>query len=333
MLEDTYLLNLIKEGKTLNAISRELNLTNQQLHHRLVALRQSGLRLYERYDDKGNITYGIDKTIDGKHINKKPGIKLSSSTTELKVMVVSDLHLGCEKENLQAIDKIMDYNIRKDIRLVLNTGDFVDGFFGQHKKHHETHEEQIEYALRRYPSDDNILNFLVLGNHDIQSLKQTGIDLAAVMQNERFDMIPLGYEEAELSIGDDSIIMHHRIESAYKSDFNKDKLALIGHTHQMKHSKNQNAVYVPSLSDIHKTDYLTVPGVVLLNFTIYKGQLEKVYIDHLVVDKKVFSVRLTDIDLANTAKTIQSMDFENRKVNTKTKMKKYNNGNRRASNH
>ena len=246
-------------------------------------------------------------------------------------MVVSDLHLGCEKENLQAIDKIMDYNIRKSIRLVLNTGDFVDGFFGQHKKHHETHEEQIEYALSRYPSDDNILNFLVLGNHDIQSLKQTGIDLRTVMRNERFDMIPLGYEEAELSIGEDSIIMHHRIEHSYKRDFDKDKLALIGHTHQMKRSKK--VVYVPSLSDIHKTDDTTLPGTLLLNFSFHKGQMEKVYVEQLVVGESVYPVKMFSIGLNNTAKTIQNSDFDNRKANAKTKMKKYNNGSRRAINH
>ena len=43
------LLKLIKEGRTCNDISKELNISNKQLYNRLLTLKNNGIMLERKY--------------------------------------------------------------------------------------------------------------------------------------------------------------------------------------------------------------------------------------------------------------------------------------------
>ena len=70
--------------------------------------------------------------------------------------------------------------IKNNIHIILIIGDYIDGIkIGrQESKMHTDPLEQMEYASKIYPFDSNIVNFLALGNHDIDPLVSFGIDFA-----------------------------------------------------------------------------------------------------------------------------------------------------------
>ena len=51
------LLRLIKEGRTCNDISKELNISNKQLYNRLLTLKNKGIIIEKKYYSNGQITY------------------------------------------------------------------------------------------------------------------------------------------------------------------------------------------------------------------------------------------------------------------------------------
>lgn len=89
------LLRLIKEGRTCNDISKELNISNKQLYNRLLTLKNKGIIIEKKYYSNGQITY---KSIHSSSIIHNRFGEVSNSIlslheeTDMKMLVISDLH-------------------------------------------------------------------------------------------------------------------------------------------------------------------------------------------------------------------------------------------------
>lgn len=101
------LLRLIKEGRTCNDISKELNISNKQLYNRLLTLKNNGIILERKYYSNGQITYKIPSAslvVYNKTKTSYNNILSLHEEEDMKMLVISDLHFGNKLERLDLVD-------------------------------------------------------------------------------------------------------------------------------------------------------------------------------------------------------------------------------------
>ena len=209
-------------------------------------------------------------------------------------MVISDPHIGNELEAEDAFDKIYNYCIVNNIHNIIIAGDFLDGInvgVEDYKKHNDP-LEQIKYAVNKYPYDNNITNFLVMGNHDVDSLSSFGIDFGTYLRNFRLDIIPVGYGYGRINIKNDRIFVTHPLCLGIENnlDLNGNYLLLKGHHHVNKSIIANNgsaSIAVPSISNLFLSDNEFLPGALVINLKFKNGFFDTVYIDNLLINDRV----------------------------------------------
>lgn len=288
------LLRLINQNKSLNEIARTLNLSNKQIFQRLNQLKANGYSFTRSYYYNGNIYYKLIKDLV-EHNNSTKIITLPEKNS-LKIMLISDTHLGSVKENIEALNLIYDYCIQQNINIIINGGDLINGSFGSKNKYN-TFEKQIEHLLHDYPFDKNILNFTCLGNHDIDSLRKEGINIASIIQNNRHDLVIIGYNEGVINIKNEYICVRHPVPGLKHSP-NDPPLLLKGHSHKTKIEKNTTCtINIPSLSNIFIDEDNILPGAIEMTIIFDKGYYDSIILNHLLINDKIHKVNETILDL------------------------------------
>lgn len=295
------LLYLIKKGKSVNQIVEELNISHKELLRRMKSVRNDGFDFETKYYYDGNITYNLIKEEPSTSNNYNENtIITKNSDNEITVMVISDLHMGCVLENLEAIDSIYNYCAKKGINIIINTGDLMNGFLGITEKIHKTYAEQIEYVVEKYPFDKNILNFICLGNHDLASKLKTGQDFMKYLSNHRIDFVPLGYGECAVNIKREKIVLFHSIHKKFETSKYSNSLVLKGHEHMLKSTVDKNTIIsVPSLSNLGFEEMMMDPSALVMKLTFKNGLFEKCYIENLKVTEKIVKVGELTYDLSS----------------------------------
>ena len=117
-----------------------------------------------------------------------------------------------------------------------------------------------------------------------------GINIATAIQNARYDLVSLGYGDCNLNLKEECISLNHKlclIEN--KTYFEKSKICLVGHGHEMKAKFFDNLVIcVPSLSDVSpdKTRKI-VPGALEIQLDFKKTKISYILIKHLLVNPNI----------------------------------------------
>ena len=310
MKELTYrLLSLINENKTINEISIELGISNKQIYNLITTIKNKGLEYKRNYFSSGDIIYSLNKDIEEtSNLPKEEVILTRRDEYELNFLVLSDLHIGSKNERIDLLNKAYEYASKKDIHLIIITGDLIDGIsFGGDKKH-TTNIDQIDYFFRIYPFDKNILTFAVLGDHDFDSLKY-GIDFEKVLNSYRHDIVTLGYKQGIIRIKNDRIFLNHRIRDS-KANIVKEvhydaikgeTLALEGHNHMLslyQSPKCYQCVGIPSLSNISK--YNIPPSMVLMTLNFYpeNGLISNAIFKQLLLEPEIVKFNKLNLDLS-----------------------------------
>lgn len=271
------LLRLIKEGRTCNDISKELNISNKQLYNRLLTLKNKGIIIEKKYYSNGQITY---KSIHSSSIIHNRFGEVSNSIlslheeTDMKMLVISDLHFGNKLERLDLVDNAFNYCAKNGINIILCAGDMIDSLPGRCKEEYNTLEKQIKHFVKDYPHDKNILTFAVGGNHDIYALYKESRSIIDYTNNYRHDIIISDFLLNTVNIKNESINLYHHIDNYGKNIFN-GIITLHGHAHKYKtevDSNNRLQIVVPSLSDINQT----LPTALEMNLHFKKGFIETV---------------------------------------------------------
>lgn len=296
------LIELIKQEKTANEIAQELNISNKQLFNRLLQLKNLGFDFKRKYYYSGDIVYSFYNDISISQSPNSVDIITSPEDQEFEAVVISDLHLGSVHERVDLLNKVYDYCVKNNIHTILNAGDIIDGMIGSSKKIHNNIFEQIEYAVKMYPFDKSILNYTVLGNHDFNSLFSSGKDLALVLKNYRHDIIPVGYGTAEINIKNDKLVLRHPLIVS-----NNEPITLYhhivmfkGHHHAMeiKHGCGGDCIVkVPSLSNVNVRGDYCPPSALRIRLTFKNGLIWCIIIEQLLINKNVFTINSTNIDL------------------------------------
>lgn len=273
------ILELIQNNLTINEISEILGLSHKQLYHYLVMLNNMGYGLVRKYYYDGNIKYNLNQEFD---TNDEISIITPHDLNRIEFLVISDIHLSSSKERLDLIDRVYNYCIVNNIHLTLIAGDIIDGFVGHLPRKFNTAREQIEYCIKTYPFDKNILNFLVLGNHDYSTLVFEGQDLGKALCNRRHDIVVTGYGEGKIHIKNDFILLRHPLKFVKTpTEIYTRKLIIKGHTHRFKiwTDYDNSIIYAPTLSDINNEGIL--PGAIHMKLNLLNGYIQKCYLTNL----------------------------------------------------
>lgn len=302
MKEETQLLvDLIKQNKTLNEISEITGLSNKQIFIRLSMLRNSGYLIDKSYYYNGEIRYSLHNPFKANDSNIS--VVTSKEVDKIRIVLTSDTHLGHKKDELECINSMTEYCINNNIHLVFNSGDFFEGIYENRRNEVKftTSQEQIDYGLKNYPYDKNILNFVLLGNHDSTFWINNGIDIKTILSERRHDIVPLGYGYGEINVGGCQFRMQHPLRSDYQAVIPneiKDRIILKGHSHKFKISPgiNNMSICIPTLSSVPTASEKTViPSMVDMCLDIRNNKVCNEYFQQFIfINNK--PVRINEIN-------------------------------------
>lgn len=318
------ILEMISKNASVNEICSATGLSNKQLFYRLNMLKIKGFDFSKKYYYDGEICYKLNKKFN---MEEEVSLITKPSDKEFKAVFITDLHLANVGERIDLLNKIYDFCAKEEINIIINCGDLIDGLIGNKKyKKIKNIEDQIEYALKNYPFDKNILNFICLGNHDYNALESSGQNLEIALLNRRHDIVPLGYGNGTLNIKNDSILVLH------PSTFSKNELKNIsagliirGHSHNSQNIIHGNVVdiHLAPLSNMHINKYSTLPGFIKATISFNRGIFNIGTFEQFVFLDKLYKVNESSYELFKGKNNNQEIikNEEDREQYTKEKVK------------
>ena len=294
-------------------ISEILKLSQKQIFNYLTMIKNIGYDFNRHYFHDGNIKYSFI------HQYSKPQNKeiiFSKGVTKLHAIVISDTHIGSNFERLDLLNEVYEDCSKNSINIIFHCGDIIDNYEYECKINKES---RVEYLLKNYPYDKNILTFAILGNHDLGPLTEFGQNLMLLLNNYRHDIIALGYLVENLNLQQDAITLYHPF---HKNSFiskrcSDSKLILQGHSHIYKiegniKEENPIRVLVPSLSDIsvYKESF---PSILDLEIELKDENISVITIRQLIyLNKKFTPINVATYDLDNIDQTneLYNQDIE-----------------------
>lgn len=295
--ETLKLIDLINKEKTISEISSEMNLSYKQLYHRLTLLSNKGFKLVRKYYYSGDTRYAFSHNIK---INNTVNLITSPNDQIIKLLAISDPHIGSIHERLDLLDKVYDFCSGQGIHIILISGGFIEGICDKNRNKHKNIYDQLDYAIKNYPHDPSILNFCVFGNHDFSVLKECGLDFSVMLSNMRQDIVSLGYNQGTINIKDDFLILEHPLttEKIPKNNYS-NCLIIKGHSHKMKlkTSTSHSMIYIPTLSDWMYSEESST-GFVKMNLTMQNGYIFKGVFEHfMIIENNIYKINEMDINL------------------------------------
>ena len=281
--KDMDLLKEMVENKSALYLYSE-TFTDERLIELLKKLRKSNYRVFMGTNDFEPTIVSTNEYI--KQMNYYDSIKNDGS--DLKICVISDLHLGSVNDSPYLVDKAWDFCTELGIKHILNLGDIAEGSEyladGCRKKDdyriERTIESQINYLNKFVPYDKNISHHLLYGNHDLYSSDGVSIDLSKLMKEYvgRNDLIVCGVEDTKFPVNNDYIhLFHHSFPDIIKPYIKKfegeaeNEIILAGHSHVSKSYSGHayELECVPTLSNVdhHLEDFEFFSGFVILTIS------------------------------------------------------------------
>lgn len=292
------LIQLIVAGKTNKEICEALNIKQQQLVDELLKLKNKGIMCSRKYYSNGTIKYqnlsGMRSLNNYNNVGQDRTIITDTNENSMKVLVISDLHFGNKLERLDLVNKAYNYCIKNGINIILCGGDLVDGAFSKGNQKITDLYKQVEYFLKNYPYDKNILTFSVAGDHDMSVLYRSFLDIIEACNNFRHDIIIGGYNNTGINIKNDKLLLYHHIDSG-NMRITDAPIILHGHSHKFSTNINKTTlnIAIPSLSNINQL----MPSVLELNLYFNKGYIANLVIKHIYFGEQDIILSESTFDL------------------------------------
>ena len=292
-------LELLKQrGYTFNELKYELKSRRDLLVKYLNDIQLSGYDVRRKYYSDGRIRLTLPNSVEQnervKSLEYTPIVTFSHEN-EFDALVISDLHLCCAGEYNGILDKVYEYATANGIHIIFGCGDILDGEekhsatrFKTNANAHLSIQEQIEYLIKNYPYDKNILTFTVLGDHERLSEETNVIDIARAINNSRNDIIVSPNDLFKLGIKNETIYLTHKGTTATMSP---SRIDIHGHSHVHESqlvSYRQNifekklSIGAPTLSKIPNFGTI-VPSMLRLHLKFDKMYISNVDIEELVL--------------------------------------------------
>ena len=118
------ILELIRENKSINEIQEILKIGPKKLMIQLRTIASEGYFINKQINSEGNIILKLKTDF----VRQKFNINLDDKE-ELRVIFISDLHLGRKKDRLDYLDAVYNYAIKNNIGIIINLGDVVENVY------------------------------------------------------------------------------------------------------------------------------------------------------------------------------------------------------------
>lgn len=236
---------LVKKGKDIATICKELNLNDYEVYGIVELMKQDG-ELLEIINGE------IIKLKAPKKINDVYEIKHNLEI--LRLLLISDTHLCSKYDRLDILRYLYDKAEKLGIKHVLHSGDFTDGRSNRPEHIYElketSYQGQVDYCIDKYPKFSG-KTYVIQGNHDNWWYKSNGSEILKPISNARDDIVYLGADVADLKIGKLKVRLFHgqggiAYAKSYKIQKYLDSISLnekpdilqTGHIHQAFYYKH-----------------------------------------------------------------------------------------------
>ena len=250
----------------------------------------------ERYIERANeLGYELKNFDDNVSLNKKElqsnnipkMINISTESNRIiRFGVISDTHFGSDAARCEEIaDFVKKAYVSYGIRTMIHCGDIVTGnsvYKGQIAElSHWGCEKQCQEAAKWLPKLEDLKYYAILGNHDLDFIKSSGINPGFVLNKLREDINILGNIKARFILGDTNLVVEaiHIKSSAYAKSYPLEKhlaktlskldspdIVLAGHRHISGYFElnHVHCFQVPSFEDanffVHYNDFIPSVG-------------------------------------------------------------------------
>lgn len=247
------ILNSIKKKQSCLEIMKTYNLTNEQLWNILFNLKCQGFSILRKYYYSGELIYDFNKLVTEQPQNNE--IIMGKNDNTFTAILIADTHFGGELESIDMLYRAYNLCAKFGVHIIIHCGDFVDSFvngkaasIGNFMEHQA---KQIDRAIKVYPFDPTIFNFICLGNHDKYALDKGNQNLALVFENRRHDLIPIGWNSGAINIKRDKILVGHKVNKKFFTEV-EGNIIILGHKHHLSYEFNKGKIIinVPALNCI-----------------------------------------------------------------------------------
>ncbi len=166
---------------------------------------------------------------------------------------ITDSHGGSLYADWPLLGFAYDVFEKEKIKTVFHAGDITDGIkmYKGHEYELEAHgaDNQVKLVTERYPHKKNITTYFITGNHDYSFWKHGGTEIGGKITEKRLDLIHIGHQEADITIGEKEFtatvrLFHPDGGTAYAISYQPQKyisslasgtkpdILLIGHYHK-----------------------------------------------------------------------------------------------------
>lgn len=165
-----------------------------------------------------------------------------------KILIISDTHYGSIYENFSYTYKAFNFAVANGIHIILHGGDILEANVNQ--KRGLDGRKQADYFVRRYPSDNGVITYALLGNHDYLAINING-KIRRILQS-RNDINILGYKKTYIKWCGNIISLQHEIDKFKLSlPVNAECLSFKGHSHFYhvveKSNRQFEKIYIPAM--------------------------------------------------------------------------------------
>jgi len=277
--------DLLKNGVSLNKIQDTLNISNQVFLTSIKNIRAYYPSLSRELDSSG--TYFLKPTNNIEQTNR---IRIKMYKDNIRLLHISDLHIGNKNDRLDLLDTVFDHAKSKGIHYITNTGDIIENihYLKQNKLRLKTIKGQIYSFIKNYPYDKDIHTITILGNHDVTQ-DEEGINIQEIINSERHDIITLGYGLGLIDLKNDTVALEHNLIGDNKHHQSSNHVTFRGHSHKTKYDlRRDNAlIFVPALSDALPTNYKEKPLKGFLESEIKlneEGYIKRIFIKEYTIE-------------------------------------------------
>ena len=290
------ILYLIRDEMSISQISSILQIPYNEIYRYIFMLKEQGYDIRCNYYSNGNTTFHFNTEV---HCEEVPRIITPHDENVIEILAYSDLHLGSHYESKDLLIKAFEYGMNNNIHIHLNLGDLINGTI-RSENDRLPWFRQIEHALDIYPHQDDVIIFLLFGNHDQSLLKDYGYNITKRIERRRGDIVPLGFGTNMIEIKNDYIVLRHKLlrQTSLPIEEYCNSVILCGHQHEMKvftKPTNNTIIYLPSLSymNFHNSHF---PGALHLKLRMHNGLIEYVDYDELLyIDNRFHIVSKSSI--------------------------------------
>ena len=164
-----------------------------------------------------------------------------------RVIIISDTHLGSKYENLDYLREVYKMASEEGIHTILHGGDLIQSTMSNVQPKYENEMRQVEHVVIDYPYNKEIMNYILLGNHDYHTLRKHPIFLETLQTRKDFNI--LGFKRAYLTWLKELISLYHTTKKYPISIPSVETaLNLRGHSHILSYNKT-SSINIPTLSD------------------------------------------------------------------------------------